>query len=116
MKRDIMSDLPGYEKIEGIETLYIQISQSDDFERITTKVQPPLAKRGGVAEDGCNIFTPKEEKMCAIVYHSDIEGWRKQIELGAAQLGLLTGKIVGENIELSDGRTYSLSACEVEFY
>jgi len=111
-----MSELSGYIKIEGIEVLYIQISQPDDFERITTEIQPPLAKTGGVSEDGCNIFTPTEEKMCAVVYHSDIDGWRKQIELGAEQLGLLTGKIVGENIELSDRRIFALSECKVEFY
>jgi len=110
-----MNEIPGHQKVEGIEVLYIQILQSDDFERITT-AEPTLAKSGGVSEDGCYIDTPTGEKLCAVVYHSDIEGWRKQIEFGAKQLGLLTGKIVGDNIELSDGRVYVLSECKIEFY
>lgn len=111
-----MIDLPGYQKVEGIEVSYIQTSQSDDFNKVTTFIKPFLPKSGGVSEDGCYIITPQGERLYAVVYHSDIEGWREQIEQGAEQLGLLTGKISENKIELSDGRIYALSDCKIEFY
>lgn len=111
-----MIDLPGYQKVEGIEVSYIQFSQSDDFKKVTTFIHPPLPKSGGVIEEGCYVITPQGERLYAVVYHSDIEGWRKQIEQGAEQLGLLTGKISENSIELSDGRIYALSDCKIEFY
>lgn len=108
--------IPGTIKVEGIEVSYIQISQSVDFKKVTTFIKPSLPKSGGVSEDGCYVTTPQGERLYAIVYHSDIEGWRKQIEQGAEQLGLLTGKISENKIELSDGRIYALSDCKIEFY
>lgn len=51
-----MIDLPGYQKVEGIEVSYIQISQSDDFDKVTTFIKPFLPKSGGVSEDGCYVI------------------------------------------------------------
>ena len=108
--------IPGTIKVEGIEVSYIQISQSDDFDKVTTFIKPFLPKSGGVSEDRCYVITPQGERLYAVVYHSDIEGWREQIKQGAEILGLLTGKISENNIELSDGRIYALSDCKIEFY
>ncbi|MCL2148277.1 MAG: hypothetical protein FWH47_02950 [Methanomassiliicoccaceae archaeon] len=116
MEGNIMDMPPGYEKVDGVETLYVQILQPTDFWGVTTKIQPPLARTGGAAESGCYVCLPTGERLCAVDYHSDIDGWRKQILLGAEGMGLLTGEITGEDIVTSDGRTYGLSECLTEFY
>ena len=84
------------------------------FGKITTLI--PISQYGGAMAENCKLWLPTNELFHALSYRGDIDGWRKQIELGAEQLGLLTGKIVEDNIELSDGRVYALSECKVEFY
>ena len=118
-----MNNIPGYEKMYGIEFLYIQGEPSSNFKKVTSNfdkvtrfVQPSLPKGGGVSEEGCCITTPDGNKFYAVEYHSDILGWRKKITQGASMLNLLTGKINNDNIELSNGRSYTLSDCIVEFY
>lgn len=118
-----MNNIPGYEKKDGIEFLYIQGEPSSNFRKVTSnfdkvtyEVRPPLPKSGGVSEEGCCITTPDGDKFYAVEYHFDILGWRKQIKQGASMLNLLTGIINNDNIELSDGRSYTLSDCIVEFY
>ncbi|MCE9143581.1 hypothetical protein O1451_23415 [Bacteroides fragilis] len=111
-----MNNIPGYEKMDGIEFLYIQGEPSSNFNKLTRFVQPPLPKGGGVSEEGCCITTPDGDKFYAVEYHFDILGWRKQIKQGASMLNLLTGIINNDNIELSDGRSYNLSDCIVELY
>jgi hypothetical protein len=51
----------------------------------------------------------------AIQFHDDVEGWRKQIEFGAQSLGRATAKMQGGDLIVSDGRSYPLSSCKVEF-
>jgi hypothetical protein len=86
------------------------------FEKVIWHIVPPIPQNGGAMTENCKLWIPTNELFHALSYRGDIEGWRKQIELGAEQLGLLTGKIVGDNIELSDGRVYALFECKVEFY
>jgi len=86
------------------------------FHKITSKIDPPIPQSGGAMSENCKLWLPTNELFHALSYKGDIEGWRKQIEQGAEQLGLLTGKIVENNIELSDDRHYALSDCKVEFY
>ena len=84
------------------------------FEKLTWRIVPPIPQNGGAMTEKCKLWLPTNELFHALSYRGDIEGWRKQIEQGAEQLGLLTGKIVGENIELSDGRIYALSSPKAE--
>lgn len=39
-----MNNIPGYEKMDGIEILYIQGEPSSNFNKVTRFVQPPLPK------------------------------------------------------------------------
>jgi hypothetical protein len=50
----------------------------------------------------------------AIQFNIDLEGWRKQIELGAKELGRATAKVLGGDIIVSDGRSYPLSSCNAK--
>ena len=51
----------------------------------------------------------------AIVFTVELEEWRKQIELGAKELGRATAKVLGGDIIVSDGCSYPLSSCKIEF-
>lgn len=111
-----MDNIPGYKKMDNIEILYIQGEPYSNFEKVTTFTKPPLAKSGGVSEEGCCITTSDGNKFYAVEYHSDISGWRQQLKQGTSMLNILTGIIRNDNIELSDGRCYALSDCIIEFY
>ena len=84
------------------------------FDRVTSLFK--IAQSGGVISENCKLRLPTHELFHGLSYKGDIEGWRKQIEKGAEHLGLLTGKVSNNSIELSDGRIYALSDCEIEFY
>jgi hypothetical protein len=49
-----------------------------------------------------------------LVLNGDEAGWRKQIENGAVELGLLTGQFRRGAFVVSDGRSIPLSDCKVE--
>ncbi len=76
---------------------------------------PPQATGGGVNERGCKITTKNGVLFHAIGYHGDIEGWRKDIETGARGLHLLLGVIDGDRFVVSDGESFQLSDCKIEF-
>jgi hypothetical protein len=82
---------------------------------VTRKIQPRLPKRGGVMLEGCNITVPDGTKFFALVFHADLDGWQRQIEGGARELGLLSARIDGDDFIVSDGRSFPLSACDVQF-
>lgn len=84
------------------------------FDKVTSVVE--IAKSGGAISENCKIWLPTNELFHGLSYKGDIQGWRMEIEQGAERLGLLIGKIVENNIELSDGRSYALSECKVELY
>lgn len=119
--------IPGTIKVEGREYLYISDDGEDFFTKSSRTVKKQslfdkvtslfeIAQSGGVISENCKLRLPTNELFHGLSYKGDIEGWRKQIEQGAEQLGLLTGKISENNIELSDGRIYALSDCKIEFY
>ncbi|MBC9931203.1 hypothetical protein [Chitinophaga qingshengii] len=116
-------NIPGTVAVEGREHLYILDDGNDCFKKhgkqsLFGKVtsQCSIAQHGGVISENCKLWLPTEELFHGLSYKGDIKGWRTQIQQGAALLGLLTGRIEADNIILSDGRTYPLSACKTVFY
>ena len=85
--------ISGFEKIEGVEILYLQKTEKYDFFKIVNAQKPLLATKGGVVEDGCFIITP-EGDMFELVH-------------------ILVGWIDKESFILSDGRSYLLRECKV---
>ncbi len=85
------------------------------FNKLVRHVSPPIAKQGGVVIEGCKLTLPTGEQFQAVSYRGDIEGWRRQIEQGAAAMHLLTGRIAEETLVLTDGRSYRLADCEISF-
>ncbi|CNI82179.1 Uncharacterised protein [Yersinia rohdei] len=107
------------ERTEGMDVIYF----SDDgkntpkkqFNDLIDSVEPRNAKSGGRNAEGCNITLPDGQLFYAMGYHGDIEGWRKDIEAGAKRLGLFLAHIEGDRFIVSDGRSFALSECTIEF-
>lgn len=112
-------NVPGITIVDGQQVVYF----SDDgknklrkqFNNITCFSVPPNAVRGGVNDRGCKVTPPSGPLFHAISYHGDLDGWRKDIEVGAKGLGLLLARIEGDQFIISDGRSIPLSDCKIEF-
>ena len=85
------------------------------FDEVLNKIEPNLMKSGGAILEGTKLELPDGGHFFAIQFNDDLEGWRKQIELGAKELGRATAKVQGGDVIISDGRSYPLSSCKVVF-
>lgn len=111
--------IPGMDGAPTRETMYF----SDDgknkfrkqFKNITCFADPTNATSGGVNEAGCSITPLDDPLFHAVIYHGDIDGWRKDIEAGAKGMGLLLAQIEGDQFVITDGRSIPLSECKIEF-
>jgi hypothetical protein len=109
------------------------------FWRLMEFAKPSYAKNGGSINEGCKITTPDGTLFHAIAYRGDLDGWKKQMEVGAEGLGLLLAWIEGDKfvftsdgrghlpktdeifldnnrLVISDGRSFLLSECKIELY
>lgn len=115
-------EIPGSIPVGWREYRYISDDGHDNFlgdglfNKLTSQIEPPVPTSGGAITENCKLWLPSGELLHALSYKGDVDGWRKQIELGAKKLGLFTGKIIGDSIFLSDERCYQLLDCRVEFY
>ncbi|RXR08659.1 hypothetical protein [Pseudoxanthomonas composti] len=111
--------IPGTESTSTREAVYF----SDDgkskfrkqFKKITCFTEPPNATSGGINEAGCDITPPGGPLFHAVIYHGDLAGWRKDMEEGGKGLGLLLARVEGDKFVVSDGRSFPLSECTIEF-
>ena len=88
------------------------------FRLITQTVQIRHPTSGTLFEQGCKIELPKPDSTIfhAISYSGDFAGWRMDIEEDANNRNLKLSWIEGDKFVISDGRSYVLSDCKVEFY
>ncbi len=111
--------IPGIEVDEGREVRYLVEPINEEFpaalKKLVRYVSPPIATQGGVVVEGCKLTLPTGEKFQAISYRGDVEGWRHQIEQGAAALHSPIGRIAGNALVLTDGRSCRLADCEIAF-
>jgi len=111
--------IPGTAVKEGKGIIYFSDDGKTDFgtqfNRLTKDVSPRHAKHGGKTSQGCKLWLPDGSLFHPVGYHGDVDGWRKDIENGAQQLNLLLATIDGERIVVSDGRSFALVNCKVEF-
>jgi hypothetical protein len=85
------------------------------FDEALDKIEPKLVNSGGAILEGTKLELPDGGRFFSILFSVDLEGWRKQLELGAKELGLATAKVLGGDFIVSDGRSYPLSSCKIEF-
>lgn len=112
-------NVPGVTVVDGQQVVYFSDDGKNKFRKqfnnITCFSEPPNAVRGGVNDRGCKVTPPSGPLFYAISYHGDLDGWRKDIEVGAKGLGLLFARIEGDQFVISDGRSIPLSDCKIEF-
>jgi hypothetical protein len=111
--------VPGTRPGEEASVRYVSFDDSASipelFHEVLHKIQPRLMKSGGAILEGTKLEIPDGGHFFAIQLNDDLEGWRKQIELGAKELGRATAKVLGGDVIVSDGRSYPLSSCKIEF-
>jgi hypothetical protein len=84
------------------------------FHEVLNKPEPFLMDGGAILE-GTKLELPDGGHFFAIQVSYNIEGWRKQVEIGAKELGRATAKVQGSDVIVSDGRSYPLSSCKIKF-
>lgn len=118
IERKNQREIPGLKPRDGAEVVYFSVNEKaarELFESITNHTNPPIAQSGGAIEGGCVITVPGGTKFHALSYHGDLEGWRKDIEAGAVAFGVLLATIEMQTIVISDGRTFPLNQCTIDF-
>jgi hypothetical protein len=86
---------------------------SDAFNVVSEKIDPPIPTYGGVMMEYWLVETPTHETFYSVLLRGDVEGWRKQIELGAIELGLKFATVIDSDFVVSDGSRYALSECSI---
>lgn len=120
IKKNDKRKIPGININSEREYLYIADDKNNEFLKIfhtiIDQVNPRNSKNGGAIIEGCKIQLPNEEGLFhGISYKGDIEGWRKDFYLGTQALNLLTAKIVSNQIVISNGKSFNLNNCKIEF-
>jgi hypothetical protein len=111
--------IPGTKAVSGMEFVYLGHNEKrfprEQFEDLMQHLNPPYPKSGGASNYGCQLTLPDGTVFHAVEYHGDLEGWRKQIELGVQRAGLPLARIVEGRLVISDGRAVPLGQCEATF-
>lgn len=111
--------IPGTVARKGRGVVYFSDDGKTDvrvqFDRLTEGVNPRHATRGGMTSQGCRLWLPDGTLFHPVSYHGDVAGWRKDIEYGAKRLNLKLARVEGDRFVVSDGRSFSLADCRVEF-
>ena len=111
--------IPGLEPVDGTEFLYYEDDGKNkakkQFNLLLDSAGPISATSGGVVSDSCCIGLPVGTLFRALSYHGDVVGWRAAVKAGAGSRGLLLAKIEGDQFVVSDGRSFPLSECKIEF-
>ena len=110
--------LPGTRPGRADKVRYVSFDRSkrpdELFTTVVQRISPPLIKQGAAILENFILTTPDGTAFYPLTYHGD-PAWPQQIELGAAELGLVTAKIAdGTNFVVSDGRTFPIANCAVE--
>lgn len=111
--------IPGATLMDGKEFLYYQDDGKNkpkkQFNLLFAAAGSITATSGGVVSGGCCISLPTGTLFHALSYHGDIPGWRSAVEAGAKARGLLLARVDGGLFVVSDGRSFSLSDCNIKF-
>ncbi|MDW3117556.1 hypothetical protein [uncultured Roseovarius sp.] len=104
----------------GSEIIFFEVPEAESprkvFRKLTNATDPPNAKSGGASEYGCSIETPNGFVYHALTIRGDVGGWRKDIELGAAQFGFSLAKIKKNKFEVDGNQEFEICNCTVKFF
>jgi hypothetical protein len=109
--------LPGITLSPSSEVLFFQDDGKhglyEQFDRLTGQVSPSVVTDGGVTTTKHTLTLPDGRLFHAIRYRGDIDGWRKQITLGAHALSVVLGSINdGTTFVTNDGVSFALTDCK----
>ncbi|MCD9146638.1 hypothetical protein [Pseudophaeobacter flagellatus] len=111
--------IDGLKDKHGNEAIFFAVPEAESprkvFRKLISATDPPNAKSGGASEYGCSIKTPNGLIYHALTTHGDIEGWRKDIEFGAAQFGFSLAKIQGNKFVVDEKQEIEIYDCSIEF-
>ncbi len=112
-------EIPGLSPVDGTEFLYFEDDGKNNskkqFDLLLDSAGTIAAVSGGIVSDRCRISLPTGMAFHALSYHGDIVGWKAAVEAGARARGLLLARIERDQFIVSDGRSFPLSECKVEF-
>jgi len=107
--------IPGAVPVAGRGVVYFshdgQRPWSKQFDAIRKYSKSRRAQHGGMGSAGLNLTLPDGSIFYAIDYHGDLEGWRQDIEEGAAGLNITLARIDGDKFVVADGRVFALPDC-----
>lgn len=113
--------IPGTRPGESNSVRYVSLAPGETpsavYTTVVRAIEPPLVTSGGAMLEGCLVTVPDvgQTAFYPLVFNGDLAAWQQQIEQGAHRLGRLSAAIVGSEIVLSDGRTFRLNDCRIEF-
>lgn len=109
--------LPGTRSQDIGKVIYVLLQDHADsydaFDELFLSVSPPIGTHGAVLVEDWLVRTPPGEIFYPLFFHGDVEGWRRQIELGAKQLGLKSARIEDDDFLVSGGPEFPLSECVI---
>ena len=112
-------EIPGLKPVIGTEFLYYEDDGKNkpkkQFDLLLDSAGAITATSGAVVSDPCRIRVPAGQLFHSLSYHGDIAGWRAAVQAGADARGLLLARIVANQFVISDGRSFPLSECQIEF-
>ncbi|MDH2435274.1 hypothetical protein QCD60_22375 [Pokkaliibacter sp. MBI-7] len=107
--------IPGTIAVDGREYIYLENIKgrplSKQFYDIDNNFQPPYPKDGALNSTGFMLGIPDGAEFYALLYHGDIESWRKCVKKSAISMKIKYATIVGEFFCISDGRKIGISQC-----
>jgi len=109
--------LPGTRSWDADSVIYVFLpagsDPSDAFDKVTSRVDPPIPMSGSVLLENWLIRTPLGEEFYPLYFHGDVDGWRQQIETGATQLRMKMARVKDNKLSISDGSSFLLSSCTI---
>jgi len=108
--------LPGtLESAQSI-VIYVQdrpnLSVASQLTEVSRRISPPHIKHGSAGATMHALVLPGGMLLHAFKCTGDLASWPAQIEEGASELGLVTGRIENQSIVLSNGTSFKLSECK----
>jgi len=112
--------IDGLEGKNGNKVIFFEVrpaeTSSKAFFKLTNASDPPYACNGGASEYGCSIETPNGIIYHALKIHGDVDGWKKDVEFGAEQLGFSLAAVRDNKFIVDGNQEYELNDCAVDFF
>ncbi len=104
----------------GREYLYIEISDDVVFHELVDTVfssntHIPDPVHGGIGEEKTVIITPNNKRFFGLSYKGDLRGWNAKLTAYCKATGFQWASIDEDKLITSDGSTFPLEDCVVNF-